>query len=1140
MIFSSREMSRNSKKMETLPSFLKPPILKCCRRFSSDDEDLEQALRNYERYYKLPEGTATVEQLKSSSAGVSGWVDYVSEDDDGNDSSGTEDLNEDDEDINIFHTLHLPTVTRKLQDIYPRPLFLQKLVKIKEEQGDNEVKKHVYKVIDDIEKILTMMVNYIKEVMFSRPDVHLSFQKASSFFNKIISSNLKHGSRTLFSNVLILCIRFYAEKGSESRYKQNFEIFSRLREPYPDFFHELDLIYHTGENMHFIEDIIDHVSNLTLSEVDYNVGVNAFVIPLINGYIFKQSYMLRDFVVDMNLEGNGPYISMRQRLDKLLSGNFAIEDLLLLPPPFKDLCSKSDTFSPNKFVLNVLGHYVGYLGDIAEEAEQGTKTNPFFTMQHYGGGLNKNCKCNGIYLSCCSVPVGYENCFVVDLGTRAVIDIISHLHFLNITEIFNLKYVDKCADQYFFSGFKDNLKIGMNQAIDFFLKLPCVDEGVLLLNLYHILHGAYHNNDFGFRRRVEKFCKHSKVKLLESRFDLIKQSKPFDDFDGMSKRVNEVNFTWCFKKLQNLMNVEMHHPILNSCQMMHSFVIHFIPETNNPKFVGVYDVNKFAKLFCLDYRANGFEYTSLKQEPIDLTGDRTKYVVVKDMSIASTTLGEHLISFLTASLRKTLQNDNVTIADTWRTTKIGERQKWMVSVGVLSNQEHHVDITINDGNEIIHHQIKTTNLSTCFYTPFVDDFEPMVIFYPLKSSKLYLVEDMCEINFFVGGNDIFDVTPNGLYVSLYFVRIDDIFQVIYSLNITSAFKNKLQQIESFLTEGLFIDYDYDNEIQEMETVNDVEREWEDLKKAPRVNAGILKKNGLYPMNDRRDEIRRVLFSSNNDLSSEDAEKCYNHLTNFYHPSLYDEGKYDDDDEVKYHGRKICKKKDGTYVPLCKLPQREKKNCCRYISMLNNLFHSDKTILTCKAIQEEKKNDTNGNKGEDLKNDHKYASLLKELRTMNNIHKYRAVVEKINQAIQLYKGPISTSGFPSLSSLNLSEIPMLNLRGKTLQNLIDMPEDMSSGSKLFHTLCVNNTPLLRKMETFCIREDASNLKSFLPLNLLYKSVADFEGVLRFKIKNSLVIKDDMPVFASFVKDKENKIYVIKRKGRKNKYKLKKFK
>ena len=142
--------------METLPLFLKPPVLKCCRRFSSDDEDLEQALRNYERYYKLPEGTATVAQLKSSSAGVSGWVDYS---DDGNHSSGTEELNVDDDfsdgvSEEIFHTLNLASVTAKLQEIYPRPLFLQQLKDIKEQQGDNEVKKHVYKVMNDIEKNL--------------------------------------------------------------------------------------------------------------------------------------------------------------------------------------------------------------------------------------------------------------------------------------------------------------------------------------------------------------------------------------------------------------------------------------------------------------------------------------------------------------------------------------------------------------------------------------------------------------------------------------------------------------------------------------------------------------------------------------------------------------------------------------------------------------------------------------------------------------------------------------------------------------------------------------------------------------------------------------------------------------------------
>ena len=182
------------------------------------------------------------------------------------------------------------------------------------------------------------------------------------------------------------------------------------------------------------------------------------------------------------------------------------------------------------------------------------------------------------------------------------------------------------------------------------------------------------------------------------------------------------------------------------------------------------------------------------------------------------------------------------------------------------------------------------------------------------------------------------------------------------------------------------------------------------------------------------------------------------------------------------------------------------------------MHRDKTVIKCKAVQTEKKNDNNV---ENLKNDddEKYDSFLKQLLTTSNMGKYRCVVEKINHAIQFYEGPISaTTGFPSLSSLNLSEIPMLNLRGKTLQNVIDMPEDMSSGSKLFYTLCLNNTPRFRKINISCIREKASNLQSFVPLNLLYQRVSDFDGVLRIKIKNALVIKDDMPLFDSFVETK----------------------
>ena len=960
--------------------------------------------------------------------------------------------------------------------------------------------------------------------MFSRPDIHVFLQKASSFFNVMMDHYLKHDSSPIFSNILLFCITVYAQRGGDKKYKQEFDLFSRLREPYPAFFHELDLFLSMNNGLSeesFVDEVREHIVNLNLLPVDYNFGVNAFVIPLVNGYIFKQIHLLHDFVKDIEMEDN-VYASVIQRLDILLSGNFILEEFLLLPAPFNDLCSKSDTFSPNKFLLNVLGHYLGDLTDIAEESEMGTKTNPYFSIQHYGGGLNKNCKCNGTFLSCCSISsVGNGNEIEKCGGGTAVIDIISHLHFLNITEICNLKHLEKCVDEYFFNGFKNNLKIRMNQSINFFFKIEdYVDEGLLLLNLYHILHGSYYNNDFDFRRRVENFCSNSKVKSLESRFALIKQSKPFDDFDAMSKRVHEVKNTWSFNTLQNLMNVEMHHPILNACQMMHSFVIHFIPETNNPKFVGVYDVNKFVKLFCLDYRTNGFEYSSVEQEPIDLKGDGTKYVYVKDMSFASSTidgviyitLGKHLMSFLTASLRKTLQNENVTIASTCRTIKIGKRQKWLVSVGVSANQEHHVDLTIyNDGKEeIIQHQIKTTNLSNLEYNePFTNDFGPLVIFYPFKSSKLYLVEDRSKINLFVGGNGIFDVTPNGLHVALYLVRFDDIFEVIYSLNITTVLKDKLKRIEFSLMED-------ENEMEKGETEKKmkkgiIEREWEELKVAGRGNAGIMKKNGLYPMkyNDRRDELKNVLFSSNY-LNREDAEDCYKHLMTFYHPSLYD--------EEKYHGKKkICYKKDATYVSSCKLPQREKKNCCRYVSIINDLLHRDKTVIKCKAVQTEKKNDNNV---ENLKNDdEKYDSFLKQLLTTSNMGKYRCVVEKINHAIQFYEGPISaTTGFPSLSSLNLSEIPMLNLRGKTLQNVIDMPEDMSSGSKLFYKLCVNNTPRFRKINISCIREKASNLQSFVSLNLLYQPVSDFDGVLRFKIKNALVIKDDIPIFASFVKKK----------------------
>lgn len=1091
-------MSRNSKKMETLPlpTLLSTP-LKCCRRFSSEDEDLEQALRNYERYHKLPVGTATLAQLKSSSAGVSGWVDYHGSDD-GNGSSKTEDdgNDNDDKECIIFHTLNHRSVVLKLQDIYPVPMFLKKL---KEIEGDDEVKKKIYKVISDIENMFTIMVNYIKELMFSRPDVHLYLQKASSLFNEIMNLFLKQEQDVkLFSNVLLYCMQIYAKKGADKKYKQDFELFYRLREPYGDFFHELDLLYRVnGIDNNFEDEIYDHIKDFTVSELDYNVGVHAFIIPLINGYIFRQIYMLQDFVIDLNVEGNGPYFSITQRLDKLLSGNFILEEFLLLPAPFNTLSSMSKTFSPNKFVLNLLGHYLGYLTGIAEEAEEGTKTNPFFTIQHYGGGLNKNCRCNDVFLSCCSV---FEN-------EKAVIDIISHLHFLNITEICNLKHLEKCADEYLFKGFKDSLKVEMNKAINFFLKVKDYPEdGLLLLNLYHILHGAYHNNDVNFRRRVdENFCTHPKVLSRESRFALIKQSKPFDNFDEMVKRVREVNYTYSFKTLQYLMNVKMNHAMLNACQLMRSFVIQFIPETNNRNFIGVYDVNKFPTIFCLDYRSNGLEYTSVKQEPIDFKGDGIKYVYMKDMLLASrkvngvswVTFNKHFKSFLTSSLRKTLDNDNVTIASTCRVIKVGKRQKWLVSVGVVSNQEHNVDITINDGKDILHFNIKTTDVSMCCLQLIagVEDSEQMVIFYPYKSSKLYLVEDKSEINLFVGGNNIFDVTPNGLHVSLYLVRITEIFQIIYSFNISFVLKDKLKEIEALME-------DEKEETEKIEMENDVEREWDELKKAYRANGGILKKNGLYPMkyNDSREELKRVLFSNKN---REDAEACYTHLTTFYHPSLYD--------EEKYRGKKkICHKKDGTYVSSCKLPQGEKKPCCRYVSIMNELFHRDNTVVKCKAVQPEKKiNNVQIN-------DVEYDNLLKEMLTKSKMGKYRDIVDKINHAIQFYQGPINETTFPSLSSLNLSEIPMLNLKGKTLRDVMNMPEDMSGGPKLFYTLCVNNTPLFRKIKMSCIREEKYNVKSFLPLHLLHRRVSDFDSVFRLKIKNKLVIKEDMPSFDSFVK------------------------
>jgi hypothetical protein len=41
---------------------------------TADDEYVEHALRNYERFHGLPAGTATVDQLQASSAGIDGWA----------------------------------------------------------------------------------------------------------------------------------------------------------------------------------------------------------------------------------------------------------------------------------------------------------------------------------------------------------------------------------------------------------------------------------------------------------------------------------------------------------------------------------------------------------------------------------------------------------------------------------------------------------------------------------------------------------------------------------------------------------------------------------------------------------------------------------------------------------------------------------------------------------------------------------------------------------------------------------------------------------------------------------------------------------------------------------------------------------
>ena len=41
-----------------------------------------------------------------------------------------------------------------------------------------------------------------------------------------------------FSNVLLYCMQIYAKKGADKKYKQDFELFYRLREPYGDFFHD--------------------------------------------------------------------------------------------------------------------------------------------------------------------------------------------------------------------------------------------------------------------------------------------------------------------------------------------------------------------------------------------------------------------------------------------------------------------------------------------------------------------------------------------------------------------------------------------------------------------------------------------------------------------------------------------------------------------------------------------------------------------------------------------------------------------------------------------------------------------------------------------------------------------------------------
>ena len=50
--------------------------MKKIREIRVSDSGIQQSLKHYEQFYKLKSGESTIEDVKQSSAGISGWYTY--------------------------------------------------------------------------------------------------------------------------------------------------------------------------------------------------------------------------------------------------------------------------------------------------------------------------------------------------------------------------------------------------------------------------------------------------------------------------------------------------------------------------------------------------------------------------------------------------------------------------------------------------------------------------------------------------------------------------------------------------------------------------------------------------------------------------------------------------------------------------------------------------------------------------------------------------------------------------------------------------------------------------------------------------------------------------------------------------------